>query len=520
MFSADWNLGPHCSMNVTQCLNQNRPRQKPWAHPSPTGPSSLISDELIPDISLVSLSSLLNDVITFGALQSRGIVEKSKKFGDSVERQRNRVVFSGRYETKMATLAMLFLILVLSTHGCRGCDFAGQNSPDVRQIVKELNDSLSQDVNPSVVLALRLGNYQLEKEILTKLKRDVVNNVAQLSSGTLGLYILALISFSEDTLNLSITDKGSASSTNLGQQLSAKLGQEFKSIENQKQPLTTYYQIGLALLGLCKQSYKIRKSDVNTFTQAVMNDQLVNGQAFQVDTGAVAVLALTCLQQGHYQPFASIWQALMKLILQIFNAKTAPGTIGNLYSTGLAMQALIANVHIIPFEVWSCPKCQEVLQAAVRNDKFIIPELASQILPPMMSRTYLDADQVSCPCLKETCPGPTMETANPGPITVNYTVTSQLKSHHYKHSILLTVSEGSSLLHVMKEASKRNSTYFEFTWEDTSLGPFITSIGGVKASANDHSYWQFLNGTVPIPVGVASYKPSNDEHVFAKFSKY
>eukprot|EP00061_Rhincodon_typus_P015165 g42690.t1 len=160
-------------------------------------------------------------------------------------------------------------------------------------------------------------------------------------------------------------------------------------------PVTTYYQVALAVLALCKQGYYIKKGDIKIFAQAAMNNTFSYGGHFSVDTAAMAAMAFSCLQDS-YQPADSIKMALTKLIMQIFCAKTAQGTIGNIYSTGLAMQALIANSQFIPFPVWNCSNTQEKVEEEIRQGAFLNSEMASQILPPLLGKTYLQAGQEGC----------------------------------------------------------------------------------------------------------------------------
>uniref|UniRef100_UPI00398E3714 cobalamin binding intrinsic factor-like n=1 Tax=Pristiophorus japonicus TaxID=55135 RepID=UPI00398E3714 len=396
---------------------------------------------------------------------------------------------------------------------------------EVERLVQVLQNSANyQDPNPSVLIALRLaGNpFSLaERKLLEGLKENAVRNGASLSSGKLGLYVLALIASCEDPTRLLTSAQGTDTAPDLVTLLSNKLGQEMKNIEVKGHPLTTYYQVALALLGLCQQRSYISKSDVNTFTQAAMHDRFSFGHQFSVDTAAVAALALRCLQQGSYKPAESIRIASIKLSLQLFCAKTAPGTIGNLYSTGLAMQAFFANDKHIPSVVWDCRKTLQEVLAQVKQGAFQNPESASQILPPLVGKTYLDVDQVTCPKDVNNRPVPVLPAADSGEITVDYSVTDTLPgSQYFNRSITLKVPGGTTLLQVMRRAQEKQPEYFKFTEIITSWGPFITSIADIEATDTARTYWQFLNGPLPIPVGVAEYQPSDGEHIVAKFTTY
>ncbi|XP_030046173.1 cobalamin binding intrinsic factor [Microcaecilia unicolor] len=110
--------------------------------------------------------------------------------------------------------------------------------------------------------------------------------------------------------------------------------------------------------------------------------------------------------------------------------------------------------------------------------------------------------------------------ANAQDITVEYTVINDLQGNKFKFSMLVTVPEGSVLLDVMKKAEQMKPEEFSFTTEETSWGPFVTSIHHLSGSSNDKTYWRFLSGTTPLEQGVGTYKPRNNENILAIFSTY
>ncbi|XP_060708547.1 transcobalamin-1-like [Hemiscyllium ocellatum] len=382
------------------------------------------------------------------------------------------------------------------------------------QLEKQLAESLiyQDPPDPSVVLALCLVKHKIEPHVVNKLKETVISKGASMTSGKLGQYVLALSCCCENPTKLTIDNKLNHG-INLESLLSEKLGHEIKNIEVKKHPFTTYYQVSLAVLALCQDDYLIRKSDIKIFAQAVMNDELSYGDHFSVDTVAMAAMAFSCLN-GSYKPADSIKIALTKLIMQIYCAKEAQGTIGNIYSTGLAMQALIANSDFIPFPVWNTSKIPERVVEEISQEAFSNSDMASQILPPLLEKTYLEAGKGCYGGVSGT--QSKAEISYSRMISVDYTVNDGTTLH----SIHLTVHAGTVLLKIMELAQAMDSEYFRFKAIQTSLGPFITSIGGIPASSDERTFWQFLNGTVPIPVGVAEYEPSNAENVIAILSKY
>ncbi|KAE8591512.1 hypothetical protein XENTR_v10018476 [Xenopus tropicalis] len=106
------------------------------------------------------------------------------------------------------------------------------------------------------------------------------------------------------------------------------------------------------------------------------------------------------------------------------------------------------------------------------------------------------------------------------PITVEYTIVNNLVGDNFKSFIQISVNEGSTLLQVMAKAAEDNPKEFSFKTEETSFGPFVTTINHLSGSNNDKTFWQFFSGSTPLNEGVGVYKPSNKEHILAIFSKY
>ncbi|GCB77927.1 hypothetical protein scyTo_0020044, partial [Scyliorhinus torazame] len=359
----------------------------------------------------------------------------------------------------MAYLPLLFLTLALLPDSPQGC---AQWSPAIGNLEQFLAEHLHEQYpDPSVFVTLRLVNYSLQQKYVTSLKKNVLHNAATLSSGEFSFYVLALIASCENTLNVKVNESGTTPGIDLGKLLSEKVGQEMKSIAIHGHPITTYYQIGLAMLALCKQNYYISKGDIKTFAHAVIHSRISPGQEFSVDTAAIAALAFRCMQQQLYQPADTIRIASIKLILQIFCAKDAQGIIGNIYSTGLAMQALIANGQLVPFQVWNCSNTLREVLLEIGAGSFTSPTLASQVLPPTQGKTYLDVDQLPCSWAVDAKTVQILEAGNSGEITVNYTVIIGLScTTSCSHSLCLMVPGGTRLLQLMKLAEEKDPTFF------------------------------------------------------------
>ncbi|NXX39339.1 IF factor, partial [Tricholaema leucomelas] len=222
------------------------------------------------------------------------------------------------------------------------------------------------------------------------------------------------------------------------------------------------------------------------------------------------------------------------------------GTIGNIYSMGLALQALEISSRFYAPRVWNCAQAF----AVVHRYDYRQPMPVTQVLPALLGKSYLDAGSMPCPPNAGMCPlipGPRLDTArNASTITVHYRIINSLQGQHFNHNITVKVPAGSKLLKVLKVAEKMKPDIFSFKTKDYSWGPMVVSIHGLAADSKDRTYWQFLSGedalkeggqhgeaggtggscypdlthTCPFAAGVGTYKPHDMEHIVANFTTY
>ncbi|XP_059817394.1 cobalamin binding intrinsic factor-like, partial [Hypanus sabinus] len=301
------------------------------------------------------------------------------------------------------------------------------------------------------------------------------------SSGMLGLYVLALRASCVDPARSPITQTHPPSTWSV----------------TDARPVTSYYEVALALLGLCEIGSPVSEMDVQAFSDAVRK-------------GFVT-------QVGKFQPEDTVRDARLKLTLELYSARTDQHTIGNIYSTGLAAQALFANEDIIPPAVWGAREVLQELGALAELGAFQVPVSASQVLPALLRKSFLDAGRIPCSATVQSGP----VTYGLSEISVRYTVKrDEGCTHACSHSVVVTVPAGSTILDVMKVAALKDPGDFKFSTERSAWGEYVVSIGGTEANTRDKTYWQFLVGSRPIPVGVAAYKLSDGDHVVAKFTTY
>ncbi|NWR99962.1 IF factor, partial [Motacilla alba] len=201
------------------------------------------------------------------------------------------------------------------------------------------------------------------------------------------------------------------------------------------------------------------------------------------------------------------------------------GMIGNIYSMGLALQALEATRKFYAPREWDCAQAFSV----VYSHDYQQPMAIAQVLPALVGRTYLDAAGLDCAATKNASPGrqlslPPVPTLPLSPctdlITVQYSIINTIQGQHFNHSITVQVPSGSTLLQVMEVAAKEDPETFSFQTEQTFWGPYVTSIHGLAGSTEDRTYWWFISAGNALDEGVGTYKPHNGEHIQAIFRTY
>ncbi|KAM6465965.1 cobalamin binding intrinsic factor-like isoform 6-T6 [Liasis olivaceus] len=404
-------------------------------------------------------------------------------------------------------VGFLFLLLNQGQH-CLSCAVPSDHRWLVRGIQTQLENwaSLQSQPDPSVLIALNLAEDH-NLSVITQLVRQIKETAGtEMSSGKVALYVLALRSACQNPTDVSTPEKD----VKLVQVLEKKTKEEIKHIDVTGTPKTTYYQLALDTLALCVEKSPELETAASALADAALDNRFQFQGHFSVDTGAVASLGLFCVHERRVSSQQSkltgtIRNALALIAKQILNEQQNNGILGNIYSTGLAMQALSVTSEFYSPTAWNCEKTLEEVLHQVTAGAFSRPAAASQILPSLVGKTYLDVRGLTC----------TSEN-----VTVHYKVSNELIGRHFKLSITVKVPKGSVLLAALEAAQQANPSEFSFQTEETSWGPMVTSINGLQASTNERSYWQFLSGKTPLEQGVGSYKPRDNELIVANFSRY
>ncbi|XP_068964166.1 cobalamin binding intrinsic factor [Petaurus breviceps papuanus] len=379
-------------------------------------------------------------------------------------------------------------------------------------LVDDLQDAMESSVtpssfpNPSILIAMNLvGAHSAEaQKLLTEMIASV--DSTDLTTGQLALNIMALTSSCQDPGDRVLL---------LKEQL-----QDW-TFSSPQDPYSVFYGPSLGLLALCQQNQEDTLDLAVKFSKML----LASVSNFNMDTGAMATLALTCVSSmtdtnNDYNELFG--HALTSIVENIGRRIDGNGLIGGTYSTGLAMQAL----SVQPGEKWNCKPTMEAVLNEIEQNRFDNPMSIAQLLPSLSGKTYLDVPQVICSSGQEVRQTPQshgrpLSTSASNTIEVTYTINNQLRGVEtgFNETETVTVEKGSVLLAVLEEAQCRNPA-FKFESKMTSWGLYITSINGIEEVENHRTYWQFLSGQAPLNEGVGYYKPYNNEHITANFTQY
>ncbi|XP_004417067.1 PREDICTED: transcobalamin-1-like [Odobenus rosmarus divergens] len=379
----------------------------------------------------------------------------------------------------------------------------------------------------NVLLSLRLGgilNPNQEQQLIQQVNIAVENKKPSLTSGQLALAILALGACKgPDGICINYSE--------LIKILGNKYKAEIKNMEDHDgNPLTNYYQLSLDILALCLFSGNYSITEVTKILDPESKNYYFHEQ-FSVDTGAMAVLALTCVKRSitsgqnkiDTKDLETIDNHMESLIAKILSQKKENGLLGNIYSTGEAMQALFVSSDYYNKNQWDCQKTQDTVLTEISQGAFRMPTAAAQILPALMGKTYLDINKdSSCVYGSDNFNISTQEPISVTPavshsqIEVNYSVVV----NNQIDNIMVSVADGSVFLDVMEKAQKENATLFSFTAEETSWGPYITAVRGIKANNNDRTYWELLSNGERLSQGVGSYVVHAGDDLEIRWSTY
>ncbi|XP_064019416.1 cobalamin binding intrinsic factor-like [Pogoniulus pusillus] len=417
------------------------------------------------------------------------------------------------------------LLALLGGTAMRGCTPLLVCEPQdlISRMLRKIQRSTKKHPDPSFLLAMNLAGdnkSHIHDWLLQHIKEEAVEKAHDMTSGQVALHVLALISSCQDPRDVEAKGK----TINLVSILQEKTDEEVVSMEIKGVPKTTLFSVSLDALALCL----VQAGGYRTASVALAKRVLESNKTICVDTRAMAVQALVCTSSKTGP--GDVQDLLNKTVSAVANdfldeQEKNGGMIGNIYSMGLALQALEISSKFRAPRVWNCAQAF----AVVHRHDYQQPMPIAQVLPALLGKSYLDAGSMPCPPGAGMCPlipGPRLDAGgvhracNASSITVHYRITNRLQGKHFNHSITVKVPAGSKLLKVLKVAEKMEPDIFSFKTKEYSQGPMVVSIHGLDADPKDRTYWQFLSGKDALKEGVGTYKPHDMEHIMANFTTY
>ncbi|XP_010631389.1 transcobalamin-1 [Fukomys damarensis] len=427
----------------------------------------------------------------------------------------------------LPSLALLCFSLI-PNQVCKTCEVSEENYFRLNPLLNTMTDSkyTTGSHSADILLSLRLvglQNQTLIQPLSQQVKKEVRRKGLNLSLGRLALVTLALGA-------CQTPDENFIHDNHLLGHLENKLQAEIGNMKaHDGSPLTNYFQLSLGILALCLFHGQYSTTQVAELFAPENKNYYFHGN-FSVDTGAMAVLALMCVKRGlingqtktDKKDLRSIDEHIQSLVEKLLSEKKEGGLIGNTFSTGIAVQALFIAPHYYKERDWNCRQTLDTILREISQGAFTTPIAAAQILPTLVGKTYLDVSRgSSCASglgnfnISGHEPEPTTPPNSPSNITVHFSVKIR-----ETYSTTVTVPKGSVFLAVMEEAQKKNETVFGFTVEQSSWGPYVTSVQGLKANNNDRTYWELRSGGRSLSQGVGSYVVHDGESLEIRWSKY
>ncbi|XP_029916501.1 transcobalamin-2 [Myripristis murdjan] len=425
--------------------------------------------------------------------------------------------------------SFIILLGLLAFVSSKPCDTEGSgNSELLLSLNKDLLRSLEQQEglpNPSVHLALRLSDshsLSMENDHLTKLKTDLHSDIESSLShgksvvGILALYTLALKASCLDlnTVTFTVSEKSETLLTHLKKQME----QEKEHIAYSHRPLTNYYQYSLGVLALCASGVRVNNHVSNKLIKAVEHGHLKHGETESVDTYAMAGMALQCVKDSgsHVHNAAELDTALTKIKLKLLASQRTDGHIGNEFSTGLAVQALLA----MGSQIEECAASMEAMRTDARRNTYHNAMAISQTLPALQQKSYLHVKTKACLAEDDTL---VLEPTEPTLVLQSQTkvalTVEVVTSNGVTASYSVDVPKGSSLLEALELLQGKN-VGFTFEKESSLWGPFLSVVIGEQARQSDRRYWHLSADGTSLSQGIRDFKIERAHTITIKNTSY
>lgn len=423
----------------------------------------------------------------------------------------------------------MYSLVVISGLLAFACSLPTDSVGQHTELLLSLNKNLLRSVegqegipNPSVHLALRLSDYHnlaKESEHLNRLKNHFHNDIqsslsnSQPVAGLLALYTLALKSSCYDlnTVTFTVGDNSETLLTHLKRQMEL----EKEHIALSQRPLTNYYQYSLGVLALCASGIRVNHHVSHKLVKAAEHSHFSHGDTESIDTYAMAAMALQCVKDAgaHVPNPTELDTALSNIKIKLLAARRADGHIGNEFSTGLAVQALLA----MGIQVSSQPTCRssssvvcavsmEAMRRDARSNTYHNPMAVSQILPALHHKSYVEIKDMDCLNEDDSL---VLEPVDPVvvlPSTTKVNVMVEVVTSGGATAVYsVDVPKGSSLLAALEILGAKN-VGFTFETESSLWGPFLSIINGEQARQSDRRYWHLSSDGTSLTEGISDFK--------------
>ncbi|XP_018427997.1 PREDICTED: transcobalamin-2 [Nanorana parkeri] len=407
-------------------------------------------------------------------------------------------------------MALSWLVLVISVQALIVQAKLFEIPEDQKHLVRGLNvkllkATLDGEANPSVYVGLRLSeehNLEKENEYLQRLKpEDLCSSTLNIKdtepkTGLIALHLMA--------------QKASCDNTHRSRLIAClkhHLLKEKESIVLYSKPLTSYYQYSLGILALCVNDKLIDKHFINKIIFAEEKNQFVHGKTISIDTEAMAGLALLCAKNSNKYPredAINMKKSIKSIKDKILTSQGDEGQLGNIYSTPLAVQFLLALGGQSGREPSSY--AMRALLKAVDQGKFSNPMMMSQLMPVFHQKTYLNLANIKCDANTNkplSIPFYPEIAIGDEPIRVRLVVEGQ------NFEEVFEVPSQSSLLDVLKAAQKNSD--FSFETRGSLYGPYLTTVNSKEGQ------WLLLKDSdISLLEGIADYKPADGEKIILR----
>ncbi|KAL3202305.1 hypothetical protein MRX96_012090 [Rhipicephalus microplus] len=270
----------------------------------------------------------------------------------------------------------------------------------------------------------------------------------------------------------------------------------------------------LQLLAFCSLGDRGRR--LTDKAMANVQELASESPAAVMDSLAINVLALACLTDNQLGRHSSVVHDALRPVVLL---QQQDGSFGNVHTTGLVTQALVAadpdtqNLH------WRRQDALNFLRRSQHRDGHFGGLLATaQAAPLLAGRTLADlASHARLFCSSEDNRSDSA-LLEPEDLSVWYSLWVGDGASN-RSSTTVRVHKNATVFDVMKAAARKESR-FRFEYDTaSSLGPYVISLSGVMRNAETGHFWlahtmNFATGLVtPLSVGIGTHVVKDSDHV-------